>query len=492
MVDTLEEHMLKTRMRGRAGALLALWAVAGCDAGSSGNPDALATAGGLELTIEEAATLLAAQPQLPAQADVVEALAELWVDYSLLGLRAAADPTLRSIDIEALVRQDVEREMVLRLRDQVIEVDTLPSEAELEAAYRREAPGAMVQARHILLTYPQGATPAQEDSVRQLAGSLRQQLVGGADFGSLASQYSADPGSASRGGDLGSFPRGVMVASFDSAAFALEPGEISTPVESPFGLHIIRVDGKEVPSFDAVRDEFRSQYAMMKVQEAEAAYLESVEEPAGVEVSADAYGVLRELAAAPSTRLSGRAGKRALVTFAGGSFTAQDYLSWIQAQAPGLRAQVVQAPDDALEGLLRSLARERLLVSDARARGIALSAEEAAEIEATVRGRLVEATGVLGLADVLPNAGETREAAVARVVMEVLGEMLRGERDVIPLGGVSFTLRTRDGGEVRAAAVDRTVLRLQELQGEMGFQLPPGFELPPEMMGPPQQGPDGE
>ena len=91
----------------------------------------------------------------------------------------------------------------------------------------------MVRARHILVK--------TEDEAK----ALRQQLVDGADFAELAQQHSTDTGSAARGGDLGWFGRGVMVEPFEKAAFALEVGEISEPVETSFGYHLILVEEKE-------------------------------------------------------------------------------------------------------------------------------------------------------------------------------------------------------------------------------------------------------
>jgi parvulin-like peptidyl-prolyl isomerase len=125
-----------------------------------------------------------------------------------------------------------------------------------------------VQARHILLRViepqpeptplPEGAPtpegdlppiPAQEprsdEDTLALAEELRQRLVDGEDFAVLAAEYSDDPGSGANGGDLGWFGRGMMVPSFEEAAFSLEIGEISEPVKSDFGYHIIEVLEKD-------------------------------------------------------------------------------------------------------------------------------------------------------------------------------------------------------------------------------------------------------
>ena len=75
------------------------------------------------------------------------------------------------------------------------------------------------------------------------AGNVLDELKGGTSFDELAKKYSLDPGSARNGGDLGEFPKGVMVPEFEKAAFELkEPGEISAPVKSQFGYHIIKLE----------------------------------------------------------------------------------------------------------------------------------------------------------------------------------------------------------------------------------------------------------
>ncbi len=88
--------------------------------------------------------------------------------------------------------------------------------------------------------------PTPSDSARDMALNeatrIRALAVEGEDFGELARRFSQDPGSKDNGGDLGWFRRGQMVEAFDDAAFSLPVNEISSPVESPFGFHIIQVN----------------------------------------------------------------------------------------------------------------------------------------------------------------------------------------------------------------------------------------------------------
>ena len=82
---------------------------------------------------------------------------------------------------------------------------------------------------------------AERDRVRTQLAELRERVIKGEKFSMLATLYSQDPGSAKKGGELGFFTRGRMVAEFESAAFALKPGEVSPIIETQFGFHIIQL-----------------------------------------------------------------------------------------------------------------------------------------------------------------------------------------------------------------------------------------------------------
>ena len=122
-----------------------------------------------------------------------------------------------------------------------------------------------VHARHILFLFAAKATAEDKAKVRERAQEVLAKVKAGEDFAALATQYSEDS-SAAQGGDLGSFTRGKMVPPFERAAFALAPGETSDLVESPFGLHIIKVESKEAAHTQPL-DEVRAQIADKLKQE---------------------------------------------------------------------------------------------------------------------------------------------------------------------------------------------------------------------------------
>ena len=134
--------------------------------------------------------------------------------------------------------------------------ETLRQIYDAEAQQFREEEQRLV--RHILLEGAAGDNAAAIDQ----ANELIYRLNSGEDFAQLASEFSTDIGSASQGGDLGWISRGATVPAFESVAFALSEGEVSEPVESEFGVHIIRVDeiqAEKAKPFEEVREELAEQ-----------------------------------------------------------------------------------------------------------------------------------------------------------------------------------------------------------------------------------------
>jgi peptidyl-prolyl cis-trans isomerase D len=134
------------------------------------------------------------------------------------------------------------------------------------------------RASHILISVKSGATEEDKRKARERAEAIVARLrASPGSFAELAKKESGDPGSASQGGDLGFFSRGMMVRPFEEAAFHLKLGEISDPVESDFGFHIIKVTGirpGKMKTFEQVRPEIELQ---LKKQQAGRHFAEAAE-----------------------------------------------------------------------------------------------------------------------------------------------------------------------------------------------------------------------
>src|SRR6185437_14889226 len=127
-----------------------------------------------------------------------------------------------------------------------------------------------VRARHILV--------ATEDEAKAIIVELKK----GTDFAELAKQKSKDPGAAAEGGDLGYFTKEQMVPEFATVAFKLEKGQVSDPVKTQFGWHIIKVEDKRtkpVPEFDKVKDQIET-YVERRAQ---AEFIHKLQETAKIE-----------------------------------------------------------------------------------------------------------------------------------------------------------------------------------------------------------------
>jgi peptidyl-prolyl cis-trans isomerase C len=123
-----------------------------------------------------------------------------------------------------------------------------------------------IKARHILVRVkgaPMPAVPGKpelsDDEARAKAESIRKRLVAGEDFAQLAKSESDDAATAIKGGDLGEFKHGQLVPPFEQAALALKPGDISEPVKTPFGYHIIQVQSHAVKSLADAKSDILAQ-----------------------------------------------------------------------------------------------------------------------------------------------------------------------------------------------------------------------------------------
>lgn len=456
-------------------------AAAGC--GEFGNAmtahtGVVARVGDQELTVDEMVELLAGNERIPAQTEVVASVADLWVDYTILGRMLARDSTLATMDLSRMIEPYVEQRTFMQLREQVITQDTVISDEELRQFFEERSPGTRVRARHVLLTYPDGASDGQRDSVRTLAGEIRQRAEEGADFAGLAREYSQEPGAGERGGDLGWFERGQMVKPFEDAAFALQPGEVSEVVETPFGLHVIKSEERESPSFGEMGPEFRQQAVAQRRQASLDEYVSGLTDPVDVEVQEGAVEVVREVARRPATRLRGRAESRKLVEWQGGSLTAGEFLTEIQGMPPQQRAGFTSMRDDQIRQILEDLSTNELVLADAARRGISIAQTEQDSLTTLLREQISQVTRQAGLAG--PTEGDESEMqAVERRVRTYLENILAGRANLLPLGALPYALRQTVEWQIHEQSFPAVVDELEERRSAQQGQAPaPTFPMP--------------
>jgi len=437
--------------------------VAAC--GSEASDEGLvARVGDYTLSVDDAVNLLVDEERLAADVGVIESLAELWVDYTLLAEATARDSTYADLDLEPIVLQQVRQVMVFQLRDSVIQVDTFVTDDELQALYEAESPELALRARHIMLQLPIGAAEAQRDSVSARLEAVRLRISAGESFEDLARQVSQDPGTASNGGDLGFFGRGDMVAPFEEAVLALQPGEVSQVVETPMGLHIIRLDERRIRGFAEAAPVFRRQVQARMVQEAESVFVAALYDRAQPQTVEGAADIVREMASNPATELSGRAGRRALVSWEGAGVTVGDVRTVLQLESPALRAQLSTGTDEAIGDFLQSLARRDLLIRAAAAEGLRPPGDSIAVLVDDARTQLRGAARMLGLLNLDQAPGEDLEIAVARAVQGALMGNLTGATQVVPLGLVGFQLREGRSSAVLSEGVGQVIVEIAQIR----------------------------
>ncbi len=251
------------------------------------DPDkVVARANGVEIT--EADIAIAAEDPSLSLPDMGEAQRrDLIIGYLIdlkIGAKAAAEANVdESEDFERRLGYFREKLLLDTFLQQRVEeaVTDEAARALYDETVSSLEPEQEVRARHILV-------PEEAE-----AKALAERIAAGEDFAKLAEEASQDPGSSARGGDLGFFTKERMVAPFAEKAFELEPGQVSEPVETQFGWHIIKVEErreKPIPEFAEMRPQIDNFLARRAQQEAilslrQSAEVERLDRPATPEAA---------------------------------------------------------------------------------------------------------------------------------------------------------------------------------------------------------------
>lgn len=184
--------------------------------------------------------------------------------------------------------------------ESTIKIDDAAARTYFDSNQARFQPPEQRSAAHILITLPADADAKARAQAKAKADQIYAEVSKApARFAELAKQHSQDPGSAANGGDLGTFPREAMVKPFADAAFSMKPGEISGPVETQFGYHIIQLKGIAAANkvgFDQVKpaiiQELRQQEGQRRFADAAERFSNMVyERPESLEPAAKEFGL---------------------------------------------------------------------------------------------------------------------------------------------------------------------------------------------------------
>jgi len=220
----------------------------------------LAVVGGSEITEKDVENLMAGlQPQQQAQFASEEGKARL-LDELINQELFYLDAMDAELEKEELFKQEMEiarktilKQMAMKNLLDSVKVGEEDVKEYFEAHADRFVEQETVHAKHILV------------KTKEEAEAVLAEIQGGVSFEDAAKEHSTCP-SNERGGDLGTFPKGQMVPAFEEAAFNLEVGVVSEPVETSFGYHLIRVEDKteaKAQSFDAVKEQIMGQLLAM-------------------------------------------------------------------------------------------------------------------------------------------------------------------------------------------------------------------------------------
>ena len=470
--------------------------------------DVVARAGTQELSVTRLGDMLGnAKIGVPVNRDVASLVArDLWVPYQLLAAAAARGDSLSDAKaIDAAAAGMIERATLQKFMEQVS--SKMPSDTGSQVSYEKGA-NDLFAARHILFAVPENSAPPVKDSVRRRAESVRAQLTS-ANFADLARRYS-DDGSKQQGGDLGVFPRSMMVKPFGDAVAALKPGEISNVVESQFGFHIIQRN-----TWDQIKGQYAQQAGDRTRQTAESTYIAAAQTAAKVQVKDNAVALIKTVAKDP---IAHRNDKEVVATWSGGDLTAGKLASVLLAdpRAAQITQQIQQVPDSVVRMYVKQIAERELLLKRADSAKVGPTPEEYANLHRDFVQAVAMTWQALridpkSLADSAKTPAE-RERLAATRIEAYLDKVMAGEAQPIPVPSpLQIVLMEKYDSKVNAAGIDRAVERAQKvrvvadstraanqpksavpLPGAPGAGAPGQPPVPPSSQGPAPQTPPGQ
>jgi hypothetical protein len=390
-------------------AAFTLLACSGLKDALNAHTDWVARAGGAELTVTKLANMLG-KSRAPIRKDIAKSIANVWVDYQLLGVAAAHGDSLNDPKlIDEAMWPAIASLKAKKWYDVVSKGWGVEDTA---AAQRQWESGQILAADHILLL-TQGMNDAQKADAKKKADAIRAKVTA-ANFAATATKNSQDQQSARQGGSLGIFPKGSMVPEFEKALVALQPGQISPVIQTQYGYHIIHR-----PTYEQVKSQLLAASKGRSVAVAESTYLAKVEQNGKIEVKKDAPTIVRALGNDPDAY---RRDKTVLATSTAGKFTTSRLAGWLETLPPQARVldQIKQSPDSLLVQLVRNFVKNELVLKQADSAKVQIDPAEMAQLHASFTNAVRSAWAQLGvvpasLADSAKSEGEREKLAGKRI-----------------------------------------------------------------------------
>ncbi len=407
-------------------AAISISACSGLKDALSAHTDRVARAGGGELTVTELGQLLG-KSRSPIRKDIAKSIANVWVDYQLLGLSAAENDSLNDAKlIEETMWPAIAN---LKARKWYQQVSKTWGTEDPAAAQSKYASGEILAADHILLL-TQGMSAAQKAEMKGKIDALRAS-VNESNFAATATTNSQDQGSARRGGSLGLFPKGQMVPEFERALIALRPGQISPVVTTQYGYHIIRR-----PLYDQVKTELLQASKGRTIAVAESTYLARLEAAGKIEVKKEAVATVRALGNDPDAY---RRDNTVLATSTAGKFTTSRLVGWLETLPPNARVldQIKQSPDSQLVALIRNFVKNELVLKQADSAKIQVDSAERTQLRQSFVGAVTSAWTQLGVAPATLQATakseREREKLAETRIDEYFAKMVSEQAPFVPV-----------------------------------------------------------
>ncbi len=442
-----------------AAAAVTISACSGLRDALNAHTDWVARGGSTELTVAQLSTLLG-KSRAPIRKDIAKSIANVWVDYQLLGNAAAHNDSLSDPkQIDDAMWPAIAN---LKARKWYEIVSKGWGVEDTAAAQRQWESGQILAADHILLLTPREMSDAQKADVKKKIDALRTRVTP-ANFSEMAKANSQDQATAKSGGSLGLFPRGSMVPEFENALLALKPGQISPVIQTQYGYHIIRR-----PTYDQIKGQLLQASKGRSVAAAESTYLAKLEQNGKIEVKRGAVATVRALGNDPDAY---RNDNTVLATSTAGKFTTSRLVGWLETLPPQARVldQIRQSPDSLLVQLVRNFVKNELVLKQADSAKVTIDPSELAQLHASFVNAVHSAWSQLGvtptsLTDSAKSEGD-REKLAAKRIDDYFTRMVQEQAPFVPIPTpLSNILREKYKYSFNDAGLERVVQEASKIR----------------------------